>query len=265
MGSPEVRAWAEDQRVFVSSVMAGMEKERTAVAGAVEQLGAVPVWFENFGGRDDDPEAAYLAEVAGSDIYVGVLGERYGKPLASGYSATHTEYREAVRRGLRVSVWAHQGPFSGPQRDFLDEVRVFRTTGTFSDADDLASRVAARLKVLAAEDTSPWVKVGNSIFRARRVVDDGTAIHVDARVRGDDVVAGLESLRSTKWGSPHEVRLTWAGRSEWVRILTVETQTTAGRGRTLTIAAQPTAPPSGRPAFIDHALSGRTPDESPRV
>ena len=94
----EVRAWANQQRVFISSVMAGMETVRSAVAEAIQQLGAEPVWFENFGGRDDNPESAYLNEVAASDVYLGILGERYGTPLPSGYSATHAEYREAIRR-----------------------------------------------------------------------------------------------------------------------------------------------------------------------
>src|SRR5205814_1399837 len=115
------------------------------------------------------PEAAYLAEVAGSDIYLGLLGERYGKPLPSGYSATHAEYREAIRRGLRISVWTTSGALSGPQRDFLDEVRVFKTTGTYTDPSNLGQLVSGRMRSLSAEALSPWIKVHNVIFRARRV------------------------------------------------------------------------------------------------
>lgn len=98
--SPEdLRAWTAEQRVFISSVMAGLEEERAAVAEAVAGLGAEPVWFERFGGRDDDAETAYLSEVASSSVYVGLLAERYGRPLPSRYSATHLEYREAEQRG----------------------------------------------------------------------------------------------------------------------------------------------------------------------
>jgi hypothetical protein len=35
---------------------------------------------------------AYLSEVETSDIYVGILGKHYGKPLPSRFSATHSEY-----------------------------------------------------------------------------------------------------------------------------------------------------------------------------
>src|SRR5437899_1277198 len=61
MPPPEdVSAWAADQRVFISSVMAGMTDERVAAASAVAEIGAEPVMFETFGGRDADPEAAYV-------------------------------------------------------------------------------------------------------------------------------------------------------------------------------------------------------------
>jgi hypothetical protein len=259
----ELRAWASDQRVFISSVMSGMEKERTEVAAAVERVGGVPVMFERFGGRDDDPEAAYLTEVAGADIYLGLLGERYGKPLPSGYSATHAEYREAIRRGLRVSVWSWDGPLSGPQRDFLDEVRVFRTTGSYVDAADLADRVSDRLLSLAAEAMSPWVKVDRAIFRARRVVHDGKNVRIEARVRGDEVIAALEALRpGGLWSGSQEVDVTWSGRNEWVRVISVETETTAGRGRNVTLIGQRADRQSmRRPAFVDVALAGRSPED----
>src|ERR1700674_5185231 len=74
----EFRAWASDQRVFISSVMTDLRLERKAVADAVVGVGAEPIWFEKFGGRDADPEAAYLTEVAKSSIFVGLLGRLYG-------------------------------------------------------------------------------------------------------------------------------------------------------------------------------------------
>lgn len=113
----DLAAWAADQRVFVSSVMDGMAPERAAVVAAIVEFGATPVWFEGFGSMDDKPDQAYLSQVRGSDIYVGILGQRYGTPLPTRYSATHAEYNEAAERGLRVSVWATGDAMDGPQRD----------------------------------------------------------------------------------------------------------------------------------------------------
>ena len=54
----DVRNLLSKERVFISSVMK-LEEER-ASARAIRDLGAEPVWFEEFGGRDADPETAYL-------------------------------------------------------------------------------------------------------------------------------------------------------------------------------------------------------------
>jgi hypothetical protein len=263
LSDAEVRAWASDQRVFVSSVMGGMEAVREAVAAAIEDVGAAPVLFERLGGRDDDAETAFLTGVDSSDIYVGVLGERYGRMQPDGYSPTHAEYREALARGLRICVWAWTGELAGPQRDFLDEVQVFRTTGSYTDPSDLRASVAERLRGLAAEAVSPWVKVGAAIFRARRVGHDGKEVQITARIRDDEVIAYLESLRpGGMWSGKHSVDVTWSGRNEFVEITAVETETTAGRGRAVTVKARHTERESmRRPAFVDVALAGRSPED----
>ena len=81
--------------MFVSSVIEGMGNERSAAANAIAEIGATPVLFEEFGGRDDDATQAFLSEVAASQVYVAILGSRYGRMLPTRYSATHAEYLEA--------------------------------------------------------------------------------------------------------------------------------------------------------------------------
>lgn len=138
-----IAAWAQNQRVFISSVMSDLQSERVGVAAAVAEYGATPVWFENFGGRDDDAEAAYLAEVRSCTLYIGILGRTYGKLGQSRRSATHQEYREAEKAGLNVSVWVRAGDdFEGDQLTLINEVRTFHTTGTFTTAEDLQAKVA---------------------------------------------------------------------------------------------------------------------------
>jgi Domain of unknown function (DUF4062) len=63
-----LREWAREKRAFISSVMAELSVERQAAAAGVRAVGLRAVMFEEFGGRDADPEEAYLAEVEGSDI-----------------------------------------------------------------------------------------------------------------------------------------------------------------------------------------------------
>src|SRR4051812_2347995 len=93
LSDDEFRTWAEDQTIFLSSVMGELAGERAALATALKQLRFRVRWFEEFGGRDDSAEDAYLGEVRASTIYLGLLGDEYGTMLSSdpyaGFSATH--------------------------------------------------------------------------------------------------------------------------------------------------------------------------------
>ena len=203
------REWAHDKRVFISSVMTELRKERAATADAVQSLGARPVMFEEFGGRDAGPMNAYLGEVETSQTYVGILGVRYGKPLPTRFSATHTEYRHAEQQGLRIAVWAlDTQQREGPQESFLDEVRAFHVAPEFRTPADLERQVRARLHHIAAEDLAPWLKLGPIVFRANEVTHAGNEIAVTARVQSDDVAHALEALAPDGFGGGEELRIT---------------------------------------------------------
>lgn len=223
-------SWASDQRLFISSTMGGLTPLRSSLASAIAALGAYPVWFEEFGGRDDDAEVAYLAEVATSTIYLGILGREYGRiDKALRLSATHAEYREAERLGLPVSVWVQrEEDMLADQFNFLSEVRLFHTTGSFADEGDLVAKVRRRLEEMCAEAVSPWAKLGDAVIRAREITDDGQRVLLRSSVHSRDVLAFLEGLRPANFNGP-DVRLTWAGRSVPVRITDVTTTTTASR------------------------------------
>jgi Domain of unknown function (DUF4062) len=260
LSDADVRAWAANQTAFVSSVIVGMEPERAAAAAAVDRLGGRAVLFERLGGRDDDAESAYLDGVRASDIYLGILGCRYGRPDRTGYSATEGEYNEAVRRGLRLSIWTTSEDFDGPQHDFLDRIRVFNTTGSYGSPDELGVAIERRLRELAAEDGSPWCKVGPAVFRARRFSHTGERIVVEAAVRDNDVVAALEGLRPDQWGGSATTRISCAGRTTMTRVDAVTVEAGAGRTRIVTIEAT-RVEDSPRSNLLDVGFEGRTPED----
>ena len=233
----ELRVSMAQRTVFISSVMAGMSDERKAASEAVESIGGKVSKFELLGGRDDHAETAYLAGVQSSDIYVGILGARYGTPNRTGYAPTHTEYNEAIKAGLRISVWATTAEMDGRQRDFLNEVRAFHTTGRYSSADELREALTRRLAEVAAAEHSPWCMVGHVLFRARRYSDDGTRILVEASIRDDNILAELERLRPGDWHGRQQSRITCARRTHEVEINSVVVEATAGRTRLVRIEA----------------------------
>lgn len=271
LADDELRAWAETQGVFVSSVMTELATERRGLATMIEGLGAAPVLFEDFGGRDEGAQAAFLSGVARCDVYLGIVANRYGAMTLTGRSATHQEYREAVRLDKRISVWVRDGGTNrqGNARDFIDEVRVFHTTGSFTNADDLVRRVRARLVEIASDDLAPWVKLGVVVFRADRVTDRGSQVRVEATVRDPAVAEALAALRSDQWRRAEPVAFTDHATSRRVRVEGVTATSTArsSQGFMLDLAAdtQPASSFAMRPAVngldaddvVEHGLRHR--------
>jgi hypothetical protein len=237
-----VTEWAAQQRVFVSSVIEGYAEPRKAAVAAIEKIGATAVWFERFGGRDSDPNQAYLDEVRSSDIYVGLLGARYGRPLPSRFSATHEEYREAEQHGLRLSVWVEEGmDREGPQQSFLDEVRQFNVTGAFASPEELEQELARRLVDLAAEDLSPWCKLGRVIFRAREITERSGHVRIEATIKDAQVADAVGALNDRF--ARREQLLTYGGRTLVAQVEGVQITTRAARSRDLVIEAAVSEPP----------------------
>jgi len=242
-----IRDWAADQRVFISSVISGYSEYREAAVAAVEALGAEPVCWERFGGRDSDPNESYLAEVRSSAIYVGLLGSRYGGLLPDRYSATHQEFREAERDGLRTTVWAQEGvDREGPQQSFFEEVRAFGVTGSYGTPGELRERLGTRLGEIAAEDLSPWVKLGGLIFRATEVEERGAGVVVRATIRDQAVIAAVRALGEGP--GRRSVLLSYADRTVMANVQAVAGITRTGRAVAFEIELK--ASPVGQPTRV---------------
>jgi hypothetical protein len=255
-----VREWARGRRAFVSSVMADMGEERRSAAAGVRAVGLRAVLFEEFGGRDADPEDAYLAEVEEADIYIGILGRRYGKPLKSRYSATHAEYLQAEKHGLRMAVWRSASTDrEGHQQSFLDEIRTFYVVPAFDTAADLQRQVEDRMRAIAAQDLAPWCKLGTIVFRATEVEDRGDAITVKARVRDDAVARALEAARGDGYNRGDKGRFTWAGRSKYVIVTGVQMTTTTAKSRMLRLELEADEAP--RDHAMSYSIGNRGPDD----
>ena len=242
----QTRAWLADQRVFISSAMDDTVEERRAVAEIVEDEGARPVLFEELG-RDAGAGEAYLTGVDSSTIYVAVLNEIYGTMLETGFSPTETEYMRARERGKRVAVFiaADVPGREGHLRRFIERIRVFVTTESYADVDDLTRRVRRRLHELAAEALSPWVKLGEHVFRADLIDDRGDTILVHARVN-EDIAHAIEQLRDRQWGR-ERVHFTYASRVADGEVAGVRRTTRAGGASTLELTLERVSSPQTNP------------------
>lgn len=145
-------------KIFVSSLITGMEAERAAVRRAIELLDHEPIMAEDFKARPDSPQVACLSELRGSDAVVFVFGPRYGWKQASGVSATHEEFRTA--RGRKpLLVFLGPGDPEPDQAALIEEASgweggVYRAS--YSTPEDLQAKVIGAIhKLSLANATAP--------------------------------------------------------------------------------------------------------------
>jgi len=135
-------------KVFISSVISGMEDHRAAARLAAESLGHTVTVAEDFRASPQSPQQVCLGAVRDADAVVLVLGSRYGAPQESGISPTHEEYREA--RGTKpVLVFVQTGVTREPQQErFVEEVSGWEGGGyreSFDTPESLRTSVTRAL------------------------------------------------------------------------------------------------------------------------
>ncbi len=146
-------------KVFISSVISGMEEFRDAAARGVRLLGHQVIRAEDFGAQPDTPQVACLNGVREAEAVILLMGARYGAIQSSGRSATHEEYREARER-CPVMVMVQDGvEREDGQTRFLSEVQDWAQghyTSSFTNADQLRDAVVGALHNLElARATGP--------------------------------------------------------------------------------------------------------------
>lgn len=132
--------------VFISSGVRDFERIRERAALGVERVGMHPIRSERVAADANSPRRALLDEVANADIYLLLLGERYGEAVPS---PTQDEYEEATRLNKPILVLVQDGEMEPRQRAFLDQIRGTWGEGVlhgaFSGPEDVVAAVAAAL------------------------------------------------------------------------------------------------------------------------
>jgi hypothetical protein len=129
-------------RIFVSSTWLDLQPERHAVEDAINRMNAGKfIGMEYFGSRPENTERASLDEVDRADIYVGIIGGRYGSGI------TEKEYLRARERELPCFIY------------FKDD-RVVTPEGRDNDAEkaarlDAFKRELTKTHIIATHFTTP--------------------------------------------------------------------------------------------------------------
>jgi predicted ATPase len=153
VGDDVIRTPDQRVRVFVSSTLEELARERRAVRDAVTRLRLVPVMFE-LGARPHPPRQVYRDYLAQSQIFVGVYWQSYGW-VAPGATTSGLEDEYLLSAGLPRLIYVRS---PAPQREprlaemlnrIKDEADV--SYQHFSDPAELQGLVENDLAVLLSE------------------------------------------------------------------------------------------------------------------
>ncbi|MEN9303965.1 MAG: hypothetical protein RL264_2394 [Bacteroidota bacterium] len=134
-------------KIFISSTVFDLTNERSAAYNAVNKVGGFPVMSEKtMEAQSTDSLTACLSKVMESDIYVLILGSRYGWQPEGKESITELEYQTARSKNIPVLVINTTYPKEALQKDFEGRVEPNYFRKTVSDAFDLEKELEKALK-----------------------------------------------------------------------------------------------------------------------
>jgi len=136
------------KKVFISSVVQGFGDERRAAESAVRSLGLIPTMAEQFGAQPSSPRHTCLEEVRKSDLFLAVLGSRYGYETDSGLSPCEEELNEARQAGLPIFVFIEDCERDEKQEAFKERITDYGKgyhVSFFDSPDGLFRQIAESL------------------------------------------------------------------------------------------------------------------------
>lgn len=147
--------------VFISSTFLDLKEERKKVWDCLEKFDVTVKGMEQFGARKSSPLATCLSEVEQSDIYVGIIGMRYGSEEPnSGKSYSQLEYEKAIEQNKEILIYLidEESSVVTPnliQYDKIPKLNNFKailrdkhTIDIFSNSQDLVSKLQRKFKEL---------------------------------------------------------------------------------------------------------------------
>ena len=149
-------------RIYLSSTYGDLRDHREKAYKALRQLGHDVIAMEDYVASDQRPLAKCLEDVAGCELYVGILAHRYGyvpkHDNPDGRSITELEYRHAEALGIPrlvflvdpavpwpppwMDVVSGEGDQGARIRAFREELGRLRLVSFFTTPDQLGQQVS---------------------------------------------------------------------------------------------------------------------------
>lgn len=152
-------------KIFISSTVFDLNNERSAAYNAVNKVGGFPVMSEKtMEAQSTDSLTACLSKVMESDIYVLILGGRYGWQPEGKESITELEYQTARSQNIPVLVINTTYPKDPLQKEFEGRVEPNYFRKTVSDAFELENELEKALKTEIDKKQNEYFNRTESVY-----------------------------------------------------------------------------------------------------
>lgn len=180
-------------RIFISSTCYDLSQIRQDLKDSIAAMGHIPVMSEDkefpVNPMASTAENCIEAVKKEADIFVLIIGNRYGYKLESGQSITNTEFLTAVQKGIPIYTFTlksmiHVLPLwkknpGADYSDYVDDTKVFEFIEDvrskrglwnfeFDNAQDIIDILKSQLSILFSESLSERLSlkasVGNEIL-----------------------------------------------------------------------------------------------------
>lgn len=154
--------------IFISSTYKDLIKERKAVWELLKRYDVNIVGMEEFGARKDSPLTTCLKEVEQSNIYIGIIANRWGSiEEKSGKSYTQLEYEKAMEKDKDILIYLIDESASvqidnidfGEKHESLElfkkELQKKHTIDRFINATDLVEKLERKIDTLIGQYKYP--------------------------------------------------------------------------------------------------------------
>jgi len=141
----------QKKRVFISSVQSEFAEERAMLYDYLRTdalLGQIfePFIFEKIEAKSITAQKVYLEQVEHCDIYLGILGEKYGNEDENGVSPTENEYNLAAEQNkIRLIYLKKTEKRDEKETAFIKKIEQQVVRKTFTDSFDLKTEIYASL------------------------------------------------------------------------------------------------------------------------
>lgn len=192
------------QRVFISSTYLDLIPHRKTVWELLQSFNVEISGMEKFGARTEKPIQTCILEVESSNIFIGIIGMRYGSiEIESGKSFSQLEYEKALDLKQEILIYLidefnskitpNHIDFENYKKlkDFKNMISANHTIEKFISKDDLIKKISVDLrKILGEESVIPN-------YRPKKIKAEIYNIIINK----EDwiIVLGI------KFGKPHEI------------------------------------------------------------